>query len=147
MEIYFGKFFWRDIIRAMALPERLQKHLNRERSQRGEQKFKLPDDYVEKLPLLPVGDEVTLHEIRGDTLEDVLFGADLTKGQRAGINRLFSEINSIYTQGEWYEITVGDIRRMTNEEMMLLGGGPSEFHPKEKSVRILRALFGEKRVE
>jgi hypothetical protein len=130
----------------MALPERLQQHLKREKRKLSERRVRLVDDYVEKLPRLSVDDDVTLSDIQWDILEDVFSDAGLTKGQKAAVNRLFAEIDLIhYSQGDFYKVTAGDIRKMTNEQLTLLGW--DKFHPGAKSVRILRALFGEEEVE
>jgi len=131
----------------MSLPEALEKHLRSEEAIRGEPKLRHTEDYVYKLPSLELGNETTLFNINDDILDDVLWGIDLTRGQRAGVRRLINEIALVHDRTGLYSITVGDIRRMTDKQLMLLGGGPSGFHPGPKSVRVLRALFGREEID
>lgn len=126
----------------MSLHESLRRHLKSEEALRGTPMFKLTENYIQKLPRLKVEDDITLSDIYSSLLEDFLWDADLSRGQRAGIARLFGEIMFIHGSEDSYKVTAGDIRKISNEQLMLLGGGPSGFHPGPRSVEILRRLFG-----
>jgi hypothetical protein len=69
-----------------------------------------------------------------------LIDAGLKKAQRAGVTRILGEVGFIVNHDsngklvDSYHLTVGDVRRLSDEQLGKLTG--------ENGVRVLRALFG-----
>ena len=99
-------------------------------------------DYVEKLPKLhEVPDEMTILRARFDQeigLEERLKQAGLSIGERAAVSNAFAA--SEFVNGRW--ITVGEIRKMPDEQLIQLHGLGGHMGPKR--LQILRKLFGSK---
>ncbi len=121
----------------MPLPEILQQILDARPAR------KLLPDYIDKLRPVEIDSEVTLWEAVGnEDLQKMLKEQGLTKGQRAGITRILGNYGFAVHHTEnggilSHRLTVGDIRQMTDDQISGLSDNPSE-----RSLRILRALFG-----
>lgn len=108
------------------------------------------DDYISQISPFDVLDGMRISTLCIDRRGELITHfktAGLTKAQRAGVNRLLGEIAKLKLSEERiYDLTVGDIRNMTDEQLRLIGhdwpGPHNSFHPGKNGVRILRALFG-----
>ena len=101
------------------------------------------DDYFYKLPTLDPDDypnNVTLSHlgIYGSGLREVLIEAGLSKGKRAGVTHILGTTTKV---GKHY-VTVGDIRKLSFEELLKLRRQFTYGTPTERSLRILKKLCG-----
>lgn len=74
----------------------------------------------------------------GKKLHKILDIAGLSKGQRAGMTHLLGSFAKIGDE----DITIGDIRALTEEELMRLRGEFKWGKPTADSVRKIKKLFG-----
>lgn len=132
----------------MSSKEILHRYLEDKKAEGTQGELGLEDDYIEKLPTLEVEGEVRVWDVADNDLREKLGAAGLTKMQKAAVIRLLGMVGSVHNEDyEFYNVIVGDIRRLSDEEIMLLGSDVSRFHPGPRSVEILRRLFGREEVE
>lgn len=107
----------------------------------------IPQDYLDKIPTLnshDFPDNLRITDLaRGpaeiqDGLRAILDQAGLTKGQRAGLSNILSDVERI---GE-YEITLGDIRSMTIKQLFSISKMFKWDRPSEESMKKLKKLCG-----
>lgn len=116
---------------------------------------KRPENWLEKLAGLEFTDDVVLGDLLWEDAKKVfkntLMERGLTKGQRATVSRALIKVVSIYSkEGGVYNLTVGDLRDLTDEQLWLLGsiqitssGHRIAMDPLGwGGVGIIRALFG-----
>lgn len=114
---------------------------------RGELKIpKKPEDYINKLPTISsdeIPDSINLWNISnrtevGEELRSRLEKAGLSRGQRAGISHILGDMAKI---GDEY-LTVGDVRVLTEEELLKLQNQFSWGKPTIQSIKKVKKLFG-----
>lgn len=93
-----------------------------------------------KLPRLHCTDDETLEKLHGTQwheIDTMLQQTGLEPSERKLIHEVLKDVGEIKLQtGIIHRVRVGEIRSLSNEELILLGC------PHECSPRILRALFG-----
>ena len=98
--------------------------------------------YIDRISKVDLPEETPLINVRSsEELERSLNEAELTKGQRAGISKILSDCNWIPDSHK--EITIGEIRRMSDEELGNLGSDIGRgWRAGDRTKAILRKLFG-----
>lgn len=101
-------------------------------------------EYVNKIPRLDVEDNTALWNIGVGELKGTLCKAGLVREQVTEVTEVIGNTGLIIDRKnqEDYRLTVGDIRELTDDELMLLGSGALNYRPGVRSVEILRRLFG-----
>jgi hypothetical protein len=99
----------------------------------------LKGDYIDLIPRLEqVYDEAELRTFYGDEeLFDLLEERGLTPGQKRVVNIALGEIINRHI---YPPITVGEVRRMADEELLQSRGRGRNIGPRK--LKIIRKLFG-----
>lgn len=104
-------------------------------------------DYTNKIPTLGedvIPDDISIWDASasggevGRKIHELLDQAGLTKGQRSGMTHLLDTFVKIGDS----ELKVGDIRALTEDELMKLRGEFSYGKPSTDSVKKIKKLFG-----
>ncbi len=99
-------------------------------------------DYVSRIPRVNLPEETSLISVsNNEEFTNTLEKANLTKGQRAAIIRILGGCN--WLPGSHEEVTIGDIRRMDDEQLGNLGSDIGRgWRAGTRTKKILRKLFG-----
>lgn len=98
--------------------------------------------YFKNIPSLDsavISDDTSVLEARNSTaLDEALKAAGLSKAERAGMSILLNNFSSMGGQ----DVTVGDIRGLSETELTVLRGKFDWGRPSENSIKKVKRLFG-----